>query len=269
MKYGVCLFSPLRRRRNANHARRGGRSADSRYIRELHRVLFALLCAALVIAAAPDPDVQARQAFQAYSECVVKRHAWEASEVVLSRSTTLEIEQLHPDVLTSDCLYADDKQNADTMRLPNPDYLRYGLADALVRREYARGLPPDIARAAPFSHPELKESDYRPKPGKTPTPEELADLQKSHDRDAVYRSLSIYGECVARADPAGALRLILTNVGSAEEDQAFAAMGDALSACLTPGQTLKFGKTSLRGTVAMNLYRLAKAPKVPAAPVSK
>ncbi|HEX5257360.1 MAG TPA: hypothetical protein VFW35_01120 [Sphingomicrobium sp.] len=40
-------------------------------------------------------------------------------------------------------------------------------------------------------------------------------------------------------------------------------------ACLTPGQTLKFGKTSLRGTVAMNLYRLAKAPKVPAAPVSK
>jgi hypothetical protein len=46
---------------------------------------------------------------------------------------------------------------------------------------------------------------------------------------------------------------------SPEEASQFAAMQQSLGACLPAGQQLKFGKLDLRGTIAVNYYRLAKA----------
>jgi len=121
-----------------------------------------------------------------------------------------------------------------------------------------------MSLAAPLPHRDLNEADYRPKAGRTPKPKELAELQKQRERDGLERLLSIFGECIVRADPAAALQLVVTKPSSAEENQAFDAMNGALASCLVSGQKLEFSKGALRGTIAMNLYRLARAPRVQA-----
>jgi hypothetical protein len=221
---------------------------------------FFAICSATARPAVADTVSEARDVFSSFSQCTVQHRAKEAAEVVLADDSNDEILRKHPDLLTGDCLGLE----GGTLQIPSSDFVRYGLAEALVRRQYARGLPPDISLAAPLRHREINQTDYQPKPGKTPKPTELANLQKRRERDAGERLLSIYGECVVRTDPVAALRLIMTKVDSPGESQAFADMNAALSKCLASGERLQFGKAALRGSVAMNLYRLANAPRVEA-----
>jgi hypothetical protein len=76
-----------------------------------------------------------------------------------------------------------------------------------------------------------------------------------------YAFLSHYGECIVRADTAGAKALLLATPDSADEAARFAALGPSLSRCLPEGTTLRFGKVTLRGSVAINYYRLAYAAR--------
>ena len=55
----------------------------------------------------------------------------------------------------------------------------------------------------------------------------------------------------------------MTTPGSAQETAQFGAMTTAFATCLPEGQTLAFGKLALRGTVAINYYRLAHAVAAP------
>ena len=64
---------------------------------------------------------------------------------------------------------------------------------------------------------------------------------------------------MVRVDPAAARALLLTMPESPEENARFAAMGTTFGSCLAEGETLKLGKLALRGTMAINYYRLAKA----------
>ena len=74
-----------------------------------------------------------------------------------------------------------------------------------------------------------------------------------------FSYLSRYGECVVRADPAGSRALLAAKPETPEEASRFAALRLALATCLPEGHTLEFGKLALRGTIAVNYYRLAKA----------
>jgi hypothetical protein len=202
-------------------------------------------------------DRETRQIFESYAQCVVKKHPEDAEDIVLSTMPSKDIIK-HSTVIRPDCL-----EPGQQLVMPGGDFLRYGLAVALVRREFAGGLPADIAKAGPIPHFEPNESDYLPKPGKKANAKELARLAEQRSKAEAIRAMSIYGECVARADPAAALQLVLSNPATKEESQAFRAMGGALSSCLTQGQTITLDKESLRGALAMSLYRLAKAPRVP------
>ena len=220
-----------------------------------------MLTLALAVAASSadaGTDRQVRQVFSNFSECAAARHPKDAVEVVLSTMPTKDIFRLHPNLITADCL------DSGELRIPGADFVRYGLAEALIRREFSRGLPADIRQAAPLAHFEVNDADYRPKPGKRLKPKALALLEENRNKAIALRTLSIYGECVARADPAAALRLVLTNAGSSKETEAFAAMQPVLSSCLPKGQKVALDRAPLRGTLAMNLYRLAKAPRIAA-----
>jgi hypothetical protein len=211
----------------------------------------------------PASDRETREVFSGYAQCVVKERARDAAVVVLSTIGNSEILRTYPHMVEPDCL-----RPGQQLALPG-EYLRYGLADALVRTEFAQGLPPDIAQAGPLTHMQVNETDYQPKPGKPAKPKELQRLEDAKNKAIAFRLLSIYGECVDRRDPAAALRLVLTKPRSNDEAQSFAAMKPALEECLPEGQTVTFTLVSLRGTIAMNLYRLAKAPRVPATAASK
>ena len=75
-------------------------------------------------------------------------------------------------------------------------------------------------------------------------------------------SLMIFAECVARADPDHVLDLVLTEPGSDAEKKAFAALQPPLRSCVPRDRTISLDSLQLRGVLAMNLYRLAKAPRV-------
>ena len=230
-----------------------------------HRVLLLGISATL---AAPTPtaagtDRTAREVFESYTQCVVKKHPKDAAAVVLSTISEKEIFKSYSNLVTPDCLDTGD------LTMPGADFLRYGLAEALVRREYATGLPVDFARAGSISHFQLDESDYEPKPGKPASTREVQRLDEQKKKDIAIRILSIYGECVVRASPPAALRLVLSTPSTSNEAEAFGLLGPALSACLTQGQTIALDKTAIRGSIALNLYRLAHAPRVPAASATK
>ena len=164
------------------------------------QLLLAASGLAMACTAAHATDRDSRRVFEGYAQCVVDRHPRDSADVVLSTGPSKDVLRRHPDLVIPDCL------PGQQLKMPGADFLRYGLAEALVRREYAKGLPADIGRATPLAHFEVDESEYRPKPGKTLKPKRIAELE---------------------------------------------------------GETITLDKTNIRGAIAMNLYRLAKAPRAP------
>ena len=57
----------------------------------------------------------------------------------------------------------------------------------------------------------------------------------------------------------------MTAPDSAEEAARFGALRPALAHCLSEGETLRSGKAALRGSIAVNYYRLAHAARAPEA----
>jgi hypothetical protein len=226
------------------------------------RLLLALLCAAVATPslAAPGTDRNTRKIFKSFTECIVGKHPKEAAAVVLSETHSSDIIRHHSDLITPDCL------DADQLQIPGGEFVLYGFAQALLRREYANGLPADVAQAAPLEH---RAVEPEPQAGKRLSAMELAAMEKDTKSANALRSLSIYAECVARSDPPVALKLVLANPGSREETSAFDTLQPALSSCLEKGATITLDKAAVRGAIALNLYRLAKAPRAAAAAPAK
>ena len=82
---------------------------------------------------------------------------------------------------------------------------------------------------------------------------------------SAYAALSPFGECVVRASPAQSLAVLRTRVETPEEDAALKAVFPVLGSCLEKGSALRLNKFVMRGTLALNLYRLARAPRIAAA----
>ena len=203
-------------------------------------------------------DREARQVYSKYTLCAAKHHPKDAEQVVLSNMQNDDVIKKHPALITPDCLDSGD------LTLPG-DFIRYGLAEALVRRDYSNGLPKDIGLAAPLTHMEVDEADYQPKPGQKLNPQRARELERRKKEALGFRYLSIYGECIARKDSTASLQLVLSVTDSDQERRAFEALRPQLGGCLMQGQTIAFDRAALRGSIAMNLYRLAKAPRIPAA----
>lgn len=227
---------------------------DFRRARRLFAWMVALF-AATTANAATERD--ARLVFSKFTVCAAKRHPKEAEQVVLSNIKNEDVIKNYPALITPACLDAGD------LTLPG-DFVRYGLAEALVRRDYGKGLPEDIGLAAPLTHMTVDEADYQPKPGQKAKPQKMRELEQQKKNALGFRYLSIYGECVARKDPAASLQLVLSATDSDQEKRAFETLRPQLAGCLIEGQTLTFDRAALRGSIAMNLYRLAKAPRIPA-----
>ena len=65
---------------------------------------------------------------------------------------------------------------------------------------------------------------------------------------------------------AGSFALLKTAVESDEEKAALGALAPALPGCVKKGEQLSVNRFNLRGTIALNFYRLAQAPRFAAKP---
>jgi len=195
-----------------------------------------------------------------YAKCIVGRHAAKASQALLENVANSVLLRRYPMLIDGQCL-VDQLAGGGTMKFTG-DLYRYALADALVKRELAvepvpvlDGLPRLDARSLPEKPqplaPDAKKSARR----------KYDAALKSFDRAAAYHFLGGYGECVVRIDPAGAKSLLLTKPDSAEESASFSSLRPAFASCLPEGKTLQFGRVALRGTIAVNYYRLTHAAR--------
>lgn len=200
-----------------------------------------------------------------YGACVAKKQTAAASNYVITpHFNAADLRRILPKVGDGYCLLTASATFGSQMTFPG-DTMRYTLADALVQAEYP-STPALIRDAGPIAHAVLDEADYLPKPGHKPKQSELDDIAMRRQQAQASIYLSHFGECVVRAEPEVSYQLLRSRATSAEENAAFGNLSPALDKCLDQGQSMSLNKAAIRGTIAMNYYRLAHAPRQSAAP---
>jgi hypothetical protein len=138
------------------------------------------------------------------------------------------------------------------------DLYRYALADALFRREFAAQPVADLAAAPAIAQ---REPGPEPQPvdgkGRKLSKQRYRAAVKDHEMQVAFAFLSRYGECVVRHAPADSKALLMAKPDSAEEWARFTALQPVFSACMPEGHTVRLGRVALRGSIAINYYRLA------------
>jgi hypothetical protein len=71
-------------------------------------------------------------------------------------------------------------------------------------------------------------------------------------------ALEQFGECVARAEPVEARKLLLALPDSAIEREQFALLAPRFGACVVKGSTVAMSKSIIRGALAEGMYRLSR-----------
>ena len=208
---------------------------------------------------------ETRALVHGYAKCVVARRFAKASEGLLRNVDNRTLIREYPILIDSDCL-SDQKRIRNDMRIGTVrmsfegDLFRYALADALVSRELASVPAPDLSAVAKLDHrmPGAKPEQVSAS-GKKMSRRKYDAAMKDYGEAVAFSYLSFYGECVVRTAPSTARALLLTVPDSPEEKERFDALRPAFAECLSEGTSLRFGRTALRGTIAINYYRLAKA----------
>jgi hypothetical protein len=230
--------------------------------------IMTIIIVAAATAAAPatpksdySPE-ETRKIVSNYGDCIIesRRRRAQASQAIIANADNNTLIKKYPDLLDGNCLPVSGFSQMQATF--TGDEFRYAIADALVRAELANTSIPDLSKVPPLDH----EDPGGPpasvdKNGKPLNPKAYQELLDNYHLAQAFTFLSRYGECVVRADPTAARALLLTQPGSVEESSRFAALQTALGSCLPiqPGQKLAMGKVAVRGTIAINYYRLAEA----------
>jgi hypothetical protein len=228
------------------------------------------LAATAFIAAATSPataapgdlsDKETRSLMHAYAGCVVDRRAAKASEALLKNVDNSAILRQYPMLVIGDCLAREARASA-TMSFSG-DLYRYALADALVNKELATQDLPDLSAVPRLAHLEPgEEPGATTATGKKLSKRKLEEALKDHRERVAVAFLSKYGECVVRIDPRGSKFLLHAAPDSEDESKRITALRPALARCMPEGSTVSFSRTTLRGSIAINYYRLAHAARV-------
>lgn len=201
--------------------------------------------------------VETRKLMHAYARCVVRSNHDRASEAIIADVNNGTILRRYPELISSDCM-SQTAGNGSQMRFGG-DLYRYALADALVNADFAKTGETDFSNRLPLAHLlPPNPAQLATEIAKTKSKSERAKLQKSFDTDVGVSWLSHYGECVVRLSPTKARYWLLTPADTPEEVSRINDLGPSFGSCLREG-TLKFNRTTMRGTVAINYYRLATA----------
>lgn len=225
-------------------------------------MLTSLLLAAAVAAQGPESDYsigETRKLIHAYGNCIVKKQPARASEAVLRNLGNSELLRSYPQLIDGACL--SQLAGRGVQARFKGDQYRYALAEGLVRRTAAEALA-QLDAVPRLDHRDVGEAPSKlDKKGRPLKPARYEAALLAHQQDEAYAYLSRYGECVVRSDPAGARALLFSEPLTPEENNRFSALRTAFGTCLPEGATLQFGKLALRGTIAVNYYRLAMAAR--------
>ena len=234
-------------------------------IRKFALLLALVASTAMPLAAhaeSPKEVARTRKLALDYGKCVVKGHHEKASEAILSAANNKQITGKLNELISSDCLgsLAGDV----SMRFPK-DTFKYALADALVNADFASAGPATFDDRLPLAQPYgITPEDAAAQLAKARNDRQRKAVQADIDAARALAWFSGFGECVSRRDPVATRYWLLTPSDIPEENTRIKALQPAFGACLQQG-TMKLNRSVMRGTVAINYYRLAMATVVPGA----
>ncbi|MBS3930531.1 MAG: hypothetical protein KGZ65_04790 [Sphingomonadales bacterium] len=206
-----------------------------------------------------------REDVRSYATCTVRNHHDRARELVLANVDNHTMERKFADIYTSKKLAfifgcKELMLRGDQGIVVDPDLYRASLADVLVNKDLKVVEVGSFDSVGPLTHlAPQSASDFEAAYAKARSNAAKETVKKARDASVAKAWLSQFGECVVRRDQATAKEWLLTKPESAEEASAIGKATPALGACLVAGEKLTFDKHVLRGTVAINYYRLAMA----------
>jgi len=205
-------------------------------------------------------DDTARKIIDKFGQCAAKKHPSAAAAFVLELDPDEKrLKKLLMDADPEDCM-AEAVGDAADFEVTFPgDTIRYAFADALVRSEMAGSTITGFADVPRFPTRLYDASTYEPKAGKVASKREMETLATRKASRQVAIFMSAFGECVVRSSPAGSHALLMTRMTSAEEAREIGKLNAVLAGCIPNQKTISLNKTNVRGSIAMNYYRLAKA----------
>lgn len=226
-------------------------------------MLLALLAAAI---AAPLPDnastpppQQIQALVSEYADCIVRNEHDAASAAILSNATDGELVRSYPQLVRENCV---PMRLGDYIRVGlTPTQMRDAIAEALVRRDLSAVPPPVLDDVPGLAHWSVGEPPTTDSAGRPLTGRKAEEMINEYQQAQLVAYLSRYGECVVRVDAGAAKALLMTDEGTSAESAAFSDLATALGTCLAEGRTLNFNKASLRGSIAVNYYRLVAAAR--------
>lgn len=222
-----------------------------------------LISAALVASTAAYADKANDQALERkvladFGKCVVKLDPVSAKKAVLSDLESSEIYKDHKKLVDARCLPSTVGRG---IRLQMDDLsLKAAIAQTLIYRDLQNSEFSDFAKVPPLPHRQpypLKTVDD--KTGLPLSEKSIKGQQEAIARKTLAYTVSRFGECVVRTDPASARNVVFAAVGTPEEMAAMKAMAPILSSCIAKGENVAFTRLSIRNTLAVNYYRLANA----------
>ena len=161
-------------------------------------------------------------------------------------------------LIDGNCLVKVSRTQAGIQMTFPGELYRYALAGSLIRIDFAQIQFDDFSKVAPLQHrpmPVLDETSL-------PKSKKKADQAKEEfELERIDGFLARYAECVVRRSPVESRKLLASEVASSEEKQTFGSMNDGLSRCMPEGSTVRFGRETLRGAIAVAYYRLADAER--------
>lgn len=218
----------------------------------MSQALIAVLFAAAVLSAPAAaqrggevlPTDQAEAELAGYADCVVAKKAFRGPVTAFLRVIPDSAGFYPASMKAADMTCLNDaavrrRAGKLEMRL-QPGRFREALYPALYRRDFGkRGVPAGVTATAPLDFA----AEFDGETAALPTG---------------YRVQRAIGDCVARAAPAGAHALLLSEPHSAAETAAVGQLTPSLGGCLPAGQTAQVSRARLRAAVGEALYKLAR-----------
>ena len=199
-----------------------------------------------------------------YANCVVQYEPRLAWKVVRENPNGETIKKRYSNIYQLGCNHKSKVQVA-YMRFSG-DTFYYALAEALFRRDLSETPLAGLAAVPALTHRKARAFDLS---RIAESGDDATDVLKSRNDQLAAEFLSPYGECIVRAAPEPARKLLQTPASSAYETAGFTLIQPALAQCLPPGTQLKFSKMAIRGAIAFAYVRLADAATPGAYPSAK
>lgn len=200
----------------------------------------------------------------AYARCTVRNHHNSTRDMILSNVDNKSMERKFGDIYTEEAIaFVPNCRELILISrsvIIEPDAFRASIAEVLVKKDHSEGVAGDFTNVPPLTHlqPESVQ-EYNDKINAAKFEKQRARIKKAHDESVSRSWLSAYGECVVRFNTSASRDWVISKVGAAAEGEAISRIKPALSACLLEGEALTFDKYTLRGTLAINYYRMAMA----------